>query len=259
MSSSSKPVYRNVPPPEGSKAGTAYTRFIPREELGDFAAWRPDSLFGKQGANGSTAPEPAAEPVEPDSAEWQARIAAARQAGYQDGYRDGLVALDGFKQSFAAQMSAQIGQLVNAFDAQLEVLDRELAATVARTAVQLARQVLRSELQGDPALVARVAEEAVNAVLLSARHISVHVHPQDLPLVAAGAAEAIQARGARLLSHAGVERGGVLVESDVGAIDARIASRWAQAAAALGTSEAWEADAPADDESDKPDHAGATP
>ena len=236
MSSSSKaPGIRNVPPPPGTKPATAYTRFIPREELGDFAAWKPGSLSGQP-----TEAAPAAAPAEPSADEWRAQVAAARQAGYQDGYRDGLVALEGFKQSFASQATSQIGALLDSFDAQLDALDRSLADSVARTAVQLARQILRAELKADPALVARVAAEAVNGVLLSARHITVQVHPQDLPLVAEGAEEALQARGARLLANTAIARGGVLVESDVGAIDARIATRWAQAAASLGSNEAWD-------------------
>jgi len=235
MSSSSKPTVKNIPAPPGSKPGSAYTRFIPREELGDFAAWKPGSLGSQQAQ--AAAPQA---PAEPTADEWRARIAAARQAGYQDGYRDGLVALEGFKQSFASQATGQIGALLKSFDAQLDRLDAELAQAAARTAVQLARQVLRAELQSHPELVARVAAEAINNVLLSARHITVHVHPQDLPLVAEGAEEALQARGARLLASTTVERGGVLVESDVGAVDARIATRWRQAAAALGgEDEAW--------------------
>jgi flagellar assembly protein FliH len=238
MSSSSRQAgFLNVPSPPGSKAATPYTRFIPREELGDFAAWRPGSLNDGGAAARPAAPVAAA--AEPGAEEWRAQVAAARQAGYQDGYRDGLVALESFKQSFAAQATGQIGTLLTGFDAQLAQLDAVMAEAVARTAVQLARQVLRAELRVAPALVAQVAAEAVNAVLLSARHITVQVHPQDLPLVAEGADEALQARGARLLANPGIERGGVLVESDVGAIDARIASRWAQAAAALGSTEPW--------------------
>jgi len=223
-----------VPPPAGAKAASPYARFIPREELGDFANWQPGTLGG--GAQGAPGAVPAtAEPPEPSAEDWQARVAAARQTGYQEGYRDGLVALESFKQSFAQQATSQIGALLEAFDRQLGALDSEAAQAVARTAVQLARQVLRTELQLRPELVAQVAAEAVNAVMLSARHISVQVHPQDLPLVAEGAAEALQARGARLHANPAIERGGVLVQSDVGAIDARIASRWAQAASALGS------------------------
>ncbi len=237
MSSSSRsPGFLNVPPPSGSKAAASYARFIPREELGDFAAWRPGSLNDRGRAD---APPAASAVAEPGADEWRAQVAAARQAGYQDGYRDGLVALEGFKQSFAAQATGQIGALLQGFDAQLAQLDAAMAEAVARTAVQLARQVLRAELQAAPTLVAQVAAEAVGAVLLSARHITVQVHPLDLPLVAEGADEALQARGARLLASPAIERGGVLVESDVGAVDARIASRWAQAAAALGSDEPW--------------------
>ena len=232
--SSKRGGWRNVPPPAGAKTASPYARFIPREELGDFANWQPGTLGG--GAQGAPGAAPAtAEPPEPSAEDWQARVAAARQTGYQEGYRDGLVALESFKQSFAQQATSQIGALLEAFDRQLGALDSEAAQAVARTAVQLARQVLRTELQLRPELVAQVAAEAVNAVMLSARHISVQVHPQDLPLVAEGAAEALQARGARLHANPAIERGGVLVQSDVGAIDARIASRWAQAASALGS------------------------
>lgn len=229
------PPFKNVPPPEGSKAGTAYTRFIPREELGDFASWKPGAFQGGPARPGTPPPPPPAAPAEPTAAEWQARVQAARQAGYQDGYRDGLAALENFKQAFAQQATAQIGMLLDSFDHQLQGLDAQIAEVLAASAVQLARQVLRAELQQHPAVVARVAAEAVGAVMLSARHIAVHVHPQDLPLVAEGAEEALQARGARLQADEAVQRGGVMVVSDVGSIDARIGTRWAQAVAALGS------------------------
>jgi len=232
--------FKNVPRPLGSKASTADRRFIPREELGDFASWKPGTFAGATGTGPTAAPPPVAEPTTED---WRERIHAARQAGYQEGYRDGLVALENFKQSFAQQATAQIGALLNGFDEQLQQLDGQIAAALADTAVQLARQVLRSELSARPELVAQVAAEAVGAVMLSARHISVHVHPLDLPLVAEGAEEALAARGARLSAHPEIERGGVLVQSDVGAVDARIATRWAQAAAALGSKEPLDEDA----------------
>ncbi len=229
MSNAHKPAgFRNVPPPPGSKPASPYQRFIPREELGDFASWKP-------GTFGDAPPtEPAAAP-EPDAAAWHSRIDAARQAGYHDGYRDGLVALESFKQNFAQQATAQVGALLEGFDEQLSALDADIAQALAQTAVQLARQVLRAELTARPEVVARVAAEAVGAVMLSARHIAVQVHPLDLPLVSEGAADALQARGAHLSANADIQRGGVLVESDVGAVDARIGVRWAQAAAALGS------------------------
>jgi len=238
MTNSSKGGPRQVPPPTGGKPASNYARFIPREELHGFAAWTPDAFAGFAGQPAAPQAEPA--PHEPTPEDHQAALLAARQAGYQDGYRDGLVALESFKQSFAQQTTAQVGQLMVAFEAQFELFEQQMADSVARTATALARQVLRSELATRPELVAKVAEDAVNAVLLSAKHIRVHVHPDDHALVAEGAAEAIGARAARLTASAQVQRGGCLIESDVGSIDARIDARWAQAAAVLGQEMAWD-------------------
>ena len=88
--------------------------------------------------------------------------------------------------------------------------------------------------------MAQVAHEAINTVLMSARQISVHVHPDDLPLVASGCEEALLARGARLLPQPSLTRGGCRIESDAGVVDARVAARWAQATHALGTGVAWD-------------------
>ena len=77
MSNSSKPTgFRNIPAPQGSKANSAYNRFIPREELGDFASWKPGSLgdggnAGPGGAKGANTPAPQAAPAEPTTEEWQ--------------------------------------------------------------------------------------------------------------------------------------------------------------------------------------------
>jgi flagellar assembly protein FliH len=199
-------------------------RFIPREELKGYAAWRPGSFGDAPGVARPVAATP----------DLQATTAAARQAGYQDGYRDGLVALEAFKQSFASQMAAQMGQLVTNFDAEFAALESQIADAVAHTATALARQVVRSELATRPELVAAVAAQAVEAVLLSARHVRVNVNSQDHALVAEGAAEVLAARGARLVADPSVARGGCVVESDLGRIDASIEARWAQAADQLG-------------------------
>lgn len=261
MTSSSRTARRAPPGAAGAgtaRAATPYSRFIPREELGSFAAWSPDTLNPErdaaalcEAADAATAAAAgqgpqrhctgaAAAPAETSAV--QAQLAAARQAGYQDGYRDGLVGLDNFKQSFAAQLSSQLGELLRNFDAQLALLEAQMAQALAQAAVQLARRVVRAELQAHPEQVAPLAAQALAAVLQSARRIRVLVHPDDHALVAAGAAEALQARGAQLVAQPGIERGGCLVESDLGQVDARIAARWEQAAAVLGSALRWHDD-----------------
>lgn len=286
-------------PPAVLRAGVAYTRFIPGEELQGFAAWSPGAFadpptisqpaqpgtpqaavraraagergpsppvpawplgdtFSDGAASHQAAARAAPPPAEPPApappdltealatqraallADTQQQVAAARQQGYQDGYRDGLVALESFKESFASQTSGQMARVLQALDDDLGRLEQDMATSVARVATELARQVVRSELAMRPALVAQVAREAVNAVLMSARHITVLVHPDDHVLVQQGCEEALAARGARLLAHPSVARGGCRVESDVGVIDALVATRWTQASQSLGSGVAWD-------------------
>jgi flagellar assembly protein FliH len=236
---SSKPAQKNVPSPTEGARGAAYARFIPREELSGFAAWSPGDLAGgpPPQAHVRRATDEAPR-VDPAQAQAEA-LRAARQGGYHDGYRDGLVALEGFKQSFAAQTTAQIGALLTSLDAELGSLQQDMARTLAIAATHLARTIVRSELLAQPQLVAAVAQEAIDTLLLSARHITLRVHPDDHAFVAQGAADVLAARGARLLADATLTRGGCLVESDIGVIDATIEARWRRAAAALGCDEAW--------------------
>jgi flagellar assembly protein FliH len=235
---------RNVPPPvEGSRTHP-YARFIPREELSSFAAWALGDISTSGAANSPRRRE-ADKAVPVDPAELAAQqLRAARQSGYQDGYRDGLVALDGFKQSFAAQTTTQVGALVAAIGDQLDALQQDMAKCLAATATQLARRIVRSELTARPECVALVAEQAIETLLQSARHIVVRLHPDDHALVEAGAAEAIAARGARLVVDASVSRGGCRIDSDIGSVDATIDERWRRAAAALGCDDGWSGEAP---------------
>jgi flagellar assembly protein FliH len=170
----------------------------------------------------------------------QELVQAARQQGYQDGYRDGMAALDAFKHSFAQQISAQVGQVVKSFDTELQALEGDMAQSVARIAVELARQVVRSELEQRPELIARVAHDAVEALQLSARHVRVRVHPDDFPLVQDGAGSELQAREAQLIPDAEVARGGVKVDADIASVDATIGARWQQAVSAIGQQSIWQ-------------------
>lgn len=242
-----RPPPRQVPPPErreGDRRGT-YARFIPGEELQGAKSWNLDNLGGTAAPSPFAPAKPAAaaapvEPPAPPEPDLQELLHAARQAGYQDGYRDGMAALDAFKHSFAQQISAQVGVLVKNFDAEMQALEGDMAQSVARIAVELARQVVRSELSQNPELIARVAHDAVEALQLSARHVRVRVHPDDFPLVQEGAGREMQAREAQLIPDAEVARGGVKVDADIASVDATIATRWQQAVSSIGQQSIWQ-------------------
>jgi flagellar assembly protein FliH len=235
------------------KPASPYARFIPREELNSFAAWKPGALSGAE--DGPQPPVQRAEPPTPPAPpppspeeELATQVRAARSSGDQDGYRDGLVALEGFKQSYASQVTAQLGAIAQSYGRQLDDLQQDMARALAVSATHLARQIVRSELTQRPELVATVAQEAVDTLLLTAQHITLRVHPDDHALVAQGAAEVLEARGARLLSDASITRGGCVVESSIGVIDGSVEARWRRAAASLGCDEGWNGAAAVDDD-----------
>lgn len=258
--------------PAPGAASSMYARFIPREELGSFSAWNPN-VFGSDGqtqapqsppaakADGkaadakagaakptgkATPPRPtprAAPPATPTPQEIAQQVHTARQAGYQDGYRDGLAALENFKQSFTAQMTQQLGHqfgsLIEQLQGRLDALEAQLAGRMAGVALDLAHQVVRSEISQRPELVVNVAEEALAALLTSARHICLRLHPDDQAVVAHSLKEGLHARNAKLIADPLVTRGGVIVESDIAIVDASVEARWRKAAALLGSRDEW--------------------
>jgi flagellar assembly protein FliH len=204
---------------------------------------RQPMVGGMPGQEPPPEPEPPAPPVPAPNVE--ELVDKAMKAGYQDGYRNGLIALESYKQTQAAQLAAymndQIGALTSDLHHRLESLEQQLAGRIAGVALELARQVVRSELDQRPEAVLTVAEEALGVLLSSARQISVRLNPEDHALAQGSLTEVLQARGARLMPDASVTRGGCVVESDIAVVDASVEARWYRAAAAMGSQTEWHA------------------
>lgn len=189
-------------------------------------------------------PPPAPEPEapRPDPA---VLVKEARQAGYQDGYRDGLAALESFKQQQSAQMAAfmsdQVGTLVTDLHQRLESLEQQLSGRIAGVALELARQVVRNEIATRPELVVAVAEEALATLLSSARDVVLRLSPDDFAMAQGSLQDHLRTRGARVVADPHISPGGCLVESDIAVVDATVEARWRQASAAMGVNTKWDA------------------
>jgi flagellar assembly protein FliH len=188
------------------------------------------------------AAEPAAAPA-PPAVDVSALVKESRQAGYQDGYRDGLAALESYKQTQSAQMAAfmsdQVGALVSDLHQRLELLEAQLSGRIAGVSLELARQVVRSEIATRPELVVSVAEEALGTIMASARDVVLRLNPDDLALAHGTLEEQLKARGARVMGDPHVGQGGCVVESDIAVVDASVEARWARVAAAMGLQMDW--------------------
>lgn len=190
----------------------------------------------------SKAPEPVAPPPAP-VVDVDALVKESRQSGYHDGYRDGLAALESYKQTQSAQMAAfmsdQVGALVSDLHQRLELLEAQLSGRIAGVSLELARQVVRSEIATRPELVVTVAEEALATIMASARDVVLRLNPNDLALAHGALEDQLKARGARVVGDPHVGQGGCLVESDIAVVDASVEARWARVAAAMGLQMDW--------------------
>lgn len=225
-------------PPKAASATSA-------DEAPKPSARRPivGGMPGQAEAEQRQAQAQAQAPAPPPALNVEELLNKARQEGYQDGYRNGLTALESYKQTQSAQMAShlsdQVGALASDFHQRLESLEQQLAGRIAGVALELARQVVRTELKLQPELVVAVAEQALAALLASARQVIVRLHPEDHALALPQLSDMLAARGARLLPDASLSRGGCVVESDIAVIDAAIEARWDQAAASMGYAAPW--------------------
>ncbi len=135
---------------------------------------------------------------------------AARRAGHEAGRQEGL-----------AEVTALLARARAAEGARAAGADAELR----RLAVRIAEKILAREL----ALSADAVVDVVRAALAAAaqrRELAIRVHPDDVPAVAAARARL----GAALTERAElsvrpdpmVGRGGCLIDTEVGTIDARL-------------------------------------
>jgi hypothetical protein len=208
--SSSKERIRQVPPPPGGGKGARLRAFHPREEL---------LVRGLDRARCPVTEAPVRRPADaqpqPRRGMQPSAAARARQAATRTATATAWCA-GSFKQSFARRRRRRSARCCRA-SSQIDALEQAMAQRVA-AAVMLARQVVRSELR--PARSRwPVAPEAQRGCC---RRATSRVRCTRRPALVAQGAEERCRRAARRLPRSRARRGGCLVESDLGIIDARI-------------------------------------
>ena len=116
-----------------------------------------------------------------------------------------------------------------------------MARTLARVAASIAQQVVRDELDARDLSASRsVAQEAVEAVLLSARHIA---RAACIPTISRWSNRARPmpslARGAAWSATRASNAAAAASSPTSAPIDARIGARWAHASASIGVETPW--------------------
>jgi flagellar assembly protein FliH len=167
----------------------------------------------------------------------------AHAEGVVAGQREGLAAvqhlIDGRAAEIAARQTQQeLRTVLPAFQSAVQALeterDRWLAAWEAaavKLSAAIAERIVRHELARRPALCQTVVREALQ-LAAGQPHVELHLHPQDLEHLQQCGEEAVglfaSVGKATLIPDASLSRGGCLIETQHGVIDARLETQLAR-------------------------------
>ena len=165
------------------------------------------------------------------------------QAGFESGHADGVAAgIVDARDAPSTQAAIVLGQIesgVQAALAEQATVVASLGAAIVDAALDLARAVVGHEVAasaspGRDALLRAFTEAPTTGSLVA------HLHPDDVELLG-GDLPAHGVAEVAVVPDATVERGGCIVETSSGRIDALLSTALARAAAALGATEVDEA------------------
>jgi len=94
--------------------------------------------------------------------------------------------------------------------------------------MSVATQIIRREIKTDPGQVVGAVREAVSALPVSSRKITLHLHPEDASLVRSALALDEMSPAWEIVEEPLITRGGCKVDTETSRIDATIENRLAQ-------------------------------
>jgi flagellar assembly protein FliH len=156
--------------------------------------------------------------------------AQARQEGYQAGYAEG--------QGKARDEAQRLAEAAARLDAAINGLEDQVAEELLALAVEIGRQVARSELSAQPALLLNVIRVAL--ALLPHQHAAIFLNPEDASLARSYLGDQLTHAGHRIHEDPKLQRGDCVLEAGGSHIDATVATRWRRTLEGLWLEAAWQ-------------------
>ncbi|MDP3584302.1 MAG: flagellar assembly protein FliH [Thiobacillus sp.] len=169
------------------------------------------------------------------AADLEAELARLRQAARDAGYAEGLAA----GRQEGEQACGRMKQLAESFDSTLDNLDFRLADMLLQLALDVARQVVAGELAARPERVLDVVNLALKEMAESSREARLLLHPDDAMLVRPHLDQVLDKTRLRIVEDVRMVRGGCLIETPQGELDATLPARWRQVVQVLGSNQNW--------------------
>jgi len=183
--------------------------------------WAPvDTMRAPAATAPASAMHEAAVPLVP-TADQQAQLAALERdaftKGYAQGERAGLEAGGKRAEAMLRRLAQTLEEISGLRDNMVRQTERELV----QLSVAIARRILQREVSVDPELTAALAHIALER-LGGNGPATVRLHPDDYTVVNAGQVTPLGSRQVEIRPDPAVARGGCLVESEFGFINASV-------------------------------------
>ncbi|MGE0100468.1 MAG: FliH/SctL family protein [Hydrogenophaga sp.] len=214
-----------------------HSRFIPREEIDGVAAWHFSAVDGSEDTSAGSDQEGVTTEV----------LQQARQQAHAEGFARGhdagaqevRDALEATLRKTAEETAVRMAQLLRNTRDHLKKSEEQISRQILEIACDLARQVVRRELQGDPNHLKPVIAEALSQLVDDGLPATVRMNPGDLTLMRGALQETLSGPVPEFVADASVSPGGCVIESATMAVDATIEKRWARAVGNLGLNASW--------------------
>ncbi|HUX29171.1 MAG TPA: flagellar assembly protein FliH [Thiobacillus sp.] len=165
----------------------------------------------------------------------ETELAKLREAARAEGYAEGVAAgrVEG------EQACGRMKQMVESFSTTLDNLDFRLADMVLELALDVARQVVAGELAVRPERILDVVNLALKEMAETSREARLLLNPDDAALVRPHLDQVLDKNRLRIVEDVRIARGGCLIETAQGDLDATLPARWRQVVQVLGSNKSW--------------------
>ena len=131
-------------------------------------------------------------------------------------------------------------ELVTSYSQALDTLDFRVADMVLDLALEVARHVIAGELAAKPERVMDVIQLALKQMVDTTREARLLLNPEDAALVRPHLEDVLDKNRLRIVEDGRIVRGGCLIETPQGDLDATLQARWREVVKVLGSNKNWQ-------------------
>ena len=171
-------------------------------------------------------------PPAPDPREHEAHLAALERDAFAKGYAQGERAGVEAGNRRGDAMLRRLGETLDELASLRQTLLRQSERQLVQLALALAKRIVRREIAADDELFTALTRVALDR-LGDARQATIRLHPEDHARLAGKGVAQWAAAHVSVVADPGVTRGGCLVESPFGFVDATIDAQFQELAQAM--------------------------